>query len=67
MSESTSGDLTDPAYLQARAFSLRPRARTASTRRCARDNLDAIIAPSYSFASTPAAVAGYPKSRYPAA
>jgi amidase len=30
-----------------------------------RDNLDAIVAPSYSFASSPAAVAGYPDLAIP--
>ena len=55
LAEATSGDLTDPVYLAARALSLRIRAASrASTRRCARDDLDAIVAPSYSFASSPA-------------
>ena len=66
IAESTSGDLTDPDLSRrAGAFAANRRARTASTRRSRRDDLDAIIAPSYSFASTPAAVAGYPNISIP--
>ena len=52
-SESTSGDLTDPVYLAARAFSLASAGANGIDAAMSRDNLDAIIAPSYSFASTP--------------
>jgi amidase len=65
LAESTSGNLNDPAYLQARARSRRlagPEGIDAALRR---DRLDAIVAPSYSFASTPAAVAGYPNISIP--
>jgi amidase len=65
LAESTSGNLNDPVYLQARARSRRlagPQGIDAALRR---DRLDAIVAPSYSFASTPAAVAGYPNISIP--
>jgi amidase len=65
ISESTSGDLTDPDYLAARAFSLASAGANGIDAAIARDKLDAIIAPSYSFASTPAAVAGYPNISVP--
>ena len=65
ISESTSGDLTDPAYLAARAFSLASAGVNGIDAAIARNDLDAIIAPSYSFASTPAAVAGYPNISVP--
>ena len=62
ISESTSGDLTDPAYLAARANS-------ASLARNGIDGalltVDAIVAPTFSFASSPAAVAGYPNISIP--
>ena len=63
-SESTSGDLTDPDYLAARAFSLASAGVNGIDAAMMRDKLDAIIAPSYSFASTPA-VAGYPNISVP--
>ena len=65
ISESTSGDLTDPVYLDARAHSLESARTNGTDAALAADNLDAIIAPSYSFASTPAAVAGYPNISIP--
>ena len=63
IADSTSGDLTDPGYLAARANS-------AGLARGGIDALlasgvDAIVAPTYSFASTPAAVAGYPNVSIP--
>jgi len=64
-SEDTSGDLTDPAYLAARAFSLASAGVNGIDAAIARDKLDAIIAPTYSFATTPAAVAGYPDISLP--
>ncbi|HTI39119.1 MAG TPA: amidase family protein [Vicinamibacterales bacterium] len=62
LADSTSGDLTDPVYLAARANS-------AGLARSGIDtvlqSVDAIVAPTYSFASTPAAVAGYPNISIP--
>jgi amidase len=65
ISESTSGDLTDPDYLAARAFSLASAGVNGIDAAMMRNKLDAIIAPSYSFASSPAAVAGYPNISVP--
>lgn len=62
ISESTSGDLTDPIYLGARAFST-TLARAGIDGALA--HVDAIVAPTYSFASSPAAVAGYPNLSIP--
>jgi amidase len=65
LAESTSGDLTDPDYLAARALCIElTRARGIDAAR-ERDRLDAIVAPTYSFASSPAAVAGYPNISIP--
>jgi amidase len=63
--EDTSGDLTDPDYLAARAFSLASAGVNGIDAAMNADRLDAIIAPSYSFASSPAAVAGYPNISVP--
>jgi amidase len=65
MAEATSGDLTDPEYLAARALCLQLSRDEGIDKALQRNNLDAIIAPSYSFASTPAAVAGYPNISVP--
>lgn len=65
MSEEMSGDLTDPDYLDARAFSQASAGANGIDAAIARDKLDAIIAPTYSFASSPAAVAGYPNISVP--
>jgi amidase len=65
ISESTSGDLTDPDYLAARAFSLESAGAQGIDAAMERDDLDAVVAPTYSFASTPAAVAGYPDISIP--
>ena len=64
MSEATSGNLTDPAYVAARAANL-AFARGGIDGALQQDNLDAIVAPTYSFASSPAAVAGYPDISIP--
>ena len=64
-SEATSGDLTDPIYVAARALCLQLSRDEGIDAALARDNLDALVAPSYSFASTPAAVAGYPNISIP--
>ncbi len=65
LAQATSGDLTDPEYLNARALCLELSRDQGIDAALERDNLDAIIAPSYSFASTPAAVAGYPNISVP--
>ncbi|MEO7725476.1 MAG: amidase [Chthoniobacterales bacterium] len=65
LAEATSGDLTDPEYLAARALCLQLSRVEGIDKALERQNLDAIIAPSYSFASTPAAVAGYPNISIP--
>lgn len=62
ISESTSGDLTDPAYLAARANSA---TLTRTGIDGALQHVDAIVAPTYSFASSVAAVAGYPNISIP--
>jgi len=64
LAEATSGDLTDPAYLGAREKCLLL-SRTLGIDRVLAAGVDAIVAPSYSFASTPAAVAGYPSIAIP--
>jgi amidase len=64
LSEQTSGDLTDPVYLAARMANL-IFAQGGINGALQRDNLDAIVAPTYSFASSPAAVAGYPDLSIP--
>jgi amidase len=65
LAEATSGDLTDPVYLAARQLCLQLTRAGGIDKALAQDNLDAIIAPSYSFASSPAAVAGYPNISVP--
>ena len=65
LAEATSGDLSDPDYLAARALCLRLARDEGIDAALRRDRLDAIVAPSYSFASTPAAVAGYPNIAVP--
>jgi amidase len=62
--QQTSGNLNDPVYLQARSDS-QTFARQGIDGALQRDRLDAIVAPTYSFASTPAAVAGYPNLSVP--
>ena len=65
LAEATSGDLNDPEYLAARALCLQLSRDEGIDAALERDNLDALVAPSYSFASTPAAVAGYPNISVP--
>ncbi|MEP6659631.1 MAG: amidase [Acidimicrobiales bacterium] len=65
MAEATSGDLTDAAYLDARALCLDLTRAGGIDGALARDRLDAIVAPSYSYATSPAAVAGYPDIAVP--
>ncbi len=65
LAEATGGDLTAPEYLDARALCLRLARDEGIDAALARDDLDAIVAPSYSFGSSPAAVAGYPDISIP--
>jgi amidase len=65
LSEQTSGNLNDPAYLTARADNLMFARTNGIDAALKRDKLDAIVAPTYSFASAPAAVAGYPNLSIP--
>jgi amidase len=65
MAEATSGDLSDPVYTRARAKCLRLARDEGIDAALDRDHLDAIVAPSYSFASSPPAVAGYPDLAIP--
>ena len=65
MAQATSGDLTDPTYTAARQLCLQLSRAQGIDMALAKDDLDAIIAPSYSFASSPAAVAGYPDISVP--
>jgi amidase len=64
LSEATSGNLSDPEYIAARALCLKL-TRGGIDGVMAKQNLDALLAPSYSFASSPAAVAGYPNVSVP--
>jgi amidase len=65
LAESTSGDLADPDYLAARALCVELTRAQGIDAALQRDRLDAIVAPTYSFASSPAAVAGYPNISIP--
>lgn len=58
--EATSGGLTDPAYLAARANSLRLARDEGIEKAMADHDLDVIVSPSYAFGSSGPAVAGYP-------
>ena len=62
--EATSGDLTDPGYLAARANCLL-QSRALGIDAVLASGVDAIVAPSYTLASQPAAVAGYPSMAIP--
>jgi amidase len=65
LSEATSGDVNDPAYLVARELCVRLARTEGIDAALRRDRLHALVAPTYSFASTPAAVAGYPNISIP--
>ena len=65
LAQQTSGNLNDPAYLSARSDNLTFARTNGIDAALKKDNLDAIVAPSYSFASAPAAVAGYPNLSIP--
>jgi amidase len=60
LSEDTSGNLNDPVYLSARSDNLAFARTNGIDAALQRDRLDAIVAPTYSFASSLPAVAGYP-------
>ena len=64
-SEATSGDLNDPVYVAARQLCVQMARAEGIDKALAADDLDAIVAPSYSYSSTPAAVAGYPNLALP--
>lgn len=64
LAEQTSGNLNDPQYVAARGMS-RQLARNGIDDALQNQNLDALVAPSYSFASTVAATAGYPNISVP--
>jgi amidase len=65
LAEATSGDLTDPDYRAARDLCVRLARTEGIDAALGRDRLHAIVAPTYSFASTPPAVAGYPNLSIP--
>jgi len=65
LSEQTSGNLSDPAYLSARADNLLFARTNGIDAALQKDKLDAIVAPTYSFASSLPAVAGYPNLSMP--
>ncbi len=65
LSQQTSGNLNDPAYLSARSDNLAFARTNGIDAALQRDNLDAIVAPTYSFASSLPAVAGYPNLSIP--
>jgi amidase len=57
--------LHDPVYLAARANCLRKTRAEGIDRVIAQHHVDAIVAPTYSFATAPAAIAGYPSISVP--
>jgi amidase len=65
LAQEQGGALTDPEYLDARALCLRLARDEGIDAALARDRLDAIVAPSFSYGSSPAAVAGYPNISVP--
>lgn len=60
ISDSLSGDLNDPAYVEARALCLELTRTQGIDRVMAEHNLDAVLSPSYAFGSSAPACAGYP-------
>jgi amidase len=63
--EATSGDLSDPAYVQARANCLKLARDEGIDRAMAEHDLDVIVSPSYAFGTSAPAVAGYPIMNVP--
>jgi amidase len=66
MAEATSGDLTDPAYLAARAQSFELAGPQGLDRVLDTHDLDALVSPAYSVGYSAAAVAGYASISVPA-
>jgi amidase len=64
LAETTTG-LSDPAYLAARANCIRRTRAEGIDRVISEQHVDAIVAPTYSFATAPAAVSGYPSISVP--
>ena len=64
LAETTTG-LSDPAYLAARANCVRRTRAEGIDRVISEQHVDAIVAPTYSFATAPAAVSGYPSISVP--
>ena len=64
LSNATTGGLTDPTYLAARANCL-TLSRQEGIDQVLGSGIDAIVAPSYTLATQPAAVAGYPNIAIP--
>jgi amidase len=65
LAQQTSGNLNDAAYVQARQDNLTFARTNGIDAALKRDKLDAIVAPTYSFASSLPAVAGYPNLSIP--
>ncbi len=65
LSQDTGGNMDGDRLARARQRSFQMAGPDGIDAAIRRDNLDAIVAPSYSFASTPAAVAGYPNISIP--
>ena len=63
--ETTSGNLSDATYVQSRALCLQLARSQGIDAALERDDLDAIVAPGGSYATSPAAVAGYPSLSLP--
>jgi amidase len=63
--QASSGDVTDPQYLAARALCIQLAQTQGIDAALQRDNLNAIVAPGYTLAASPAAVAGYPNISIP--
>jgi len=65
LAQQTSGNLNDPVYVNARSDNLTFARANGIDAALKKDNLDAIVAPTYSFASSLPAVAGYPNLSIP--
>src|SRR5207245_6605142 len=65
LAQQTSGNLNDPVYVNARSDNLTFARANGIDAALKKDNLDAIVAPSFSFASSLPAVAGYPNISIP--
>ena len=66
MAEATSGNLDDPEYLTARHKCLKLARNEGIKQAIEKDNLDAILTPSFSFGTSGPAVSGYPIISVPA-